>query len=174
MKHLITKDKMSKTTNVIVLIQLFISFILVISCEKPSNTNNIEDIFGINVSVRHPNANMPAKSDPDAWLCFDTRADYEAAIDLLAEDESLYSDFEDALGFISMRQVLTEEQRDSIEISDDLLATLLNRNGVIQIGNYLFNINVLRDSTTVFDVLSEEIIMTLSSDEEIFPHYRRR
>ncbi|MBO6025903.1 MAG: hypothetical protein J6P73_01510 [Bacteroidales bacterium] len=70
-------------------------------------------------------------------------------------NDSLLSVFENQLSFNSMRVALSESEREAIDIEDDVLATLLNPNGAIQIDNYLFFIDVENDHALVYDLESE-------------------
>ncbi|MFP5471944.1 MAG: hypothetical protein ACLGGV_10155, partial [Bacteroidia bacterium] len=79
----------------------------------------------------------------DGRLVFSSRASYEKTIEQLSPlEESELIAWEDNLSFTSMRKEMTEEERENIGIEDELLATLINKHGEIQIGKYIYKIDI--------------------------------
>ena len=76
--------------------------------------------------------------------------------------------FEDSLSFKSMRVELSEKERENIKIYDDVLATILNKDGLIRIEDYLIQINSSIDSLVVYNAGSSEEIMRLSVADDFF------
>ena len=75
-------------------------------------------------------------------LYFESRTDYAFAIEKLSNiEESNFDLFEKSIGFQSMRSVLNQKEREAINIEDELLATLINPQGIIQIGDNIFEID---------------------------------
>ena len=72
--------------------------------------------------------------------------EYEKTIDYLWNlgDEN-FEEWEENLSFNSMRKMMTEEEREKIGIEDDLFATLLNPDGMIHIGEYIFQVDVTNE-----------------------------
>lgn len=153
---------------------------IVIACTKETenerhspDVENIEssfkDLNGIHVKVQQDTIfNM--REDSYDWLYFESKSDYELAISsyTTASDSLMYS-FEKTLSFASMRSSLTTDQREAIEIEDDLLAMLLNPSGIIQVGNYIFKIDVVKDIVLVYNQNSiSEKPLVLSVDDDVF------
>ncbi|MEO0508160.1 MAG: hypothetical protein AAF090_18535 [Bacteroidota bacterium] len=83
-------------------------------------------------------------------LVFPTRADYDGAIaELGTMDSDQFAQWESKLGFASMRSMTSTEQRVSIGIEDDLLATLLNQDGIIKIGSHIYKVDILNEEVLV-------------------------
>lgn len=134
-----------------------------------SNETSFMDLNGIHVRVQHDTI-FNLGRDGTGWLDFESKSDYELAIaSYSAESDSLMSSFETALSFSSMRSVLTREQREAIDVEDDLLAMLLSPSGIIQVGNYIFDIDVANDTVLVYNQLfPSENPLVFSVDDEIF------
>ena len=125
---------------------------------------NLAKERNINVSVQ-PNIEKDISSSD--WLFFNSREDYESAIVLLNENERNLSLFEQGLQFTSMRCALSEKQRESIGVEDDLLATLLNPDGFIRIGNFIFKIDIVNNSAIVWDVNNGNEKRVFSIDDNV-------
>ncbi|MEO1485173.1 MAG: hypothetical protein AAFU57_05480 [Bacteroidota bacterium] len=83
-------------------------------------------------------------------LVFPTRADYDGAIaELGTMDSDQFEQWEAKIGFASMRSMTSTEQRASIGIEDDLLATLLNQDGIIKIGNHIYKVDLPNEEVLV-------------------------
>ena len=103
------------------------------------------------------------------WLYFETRNDYMNAIEQLSLGaDSAMNSFETSLSFSSMRVSRTEEQREAINIDDDVLATLLNNEGRIRIGEYIFQIDVSNDTLLVYSVNGASKARGFSTDDDVF------
>lgn len=84
-------------------------------------------------------------------LYFENRADYAFAIEKLSNfEEGSFDLFEKSIGFQSMRSLLNQKEREAINIEDELLATLLNPQGIIQIAENIFEIDALNETVTVY------------------------
>ena len=121
-------------------------FFLVLSCTSEENNSSYTESetvatsaeSGFEVSVEQ---NM---------LVFPTRADYDGAIaELGAMDSDQFEQWESKIGFASMRSMTSTEQRASIGIEDDLLATLLNQDGSIKIGNHIYKVDIPNEEVLV-------------------------
>lgn len=86
----------------------------------------------------------------DNMLHFNSREDYEKTIDYLAElgDEN-FMNWEKEISFNSMRASFSEKIRTKMGIEDDLIATLLNPESQIRIGDNIFKIDMDNESISV-------------------------
>ena len=151
-----------KKINVIAILALFL---LVISCTKEDVIVDA-NVFGVKVET--VNSNIGVKSS-EKLLHFEKRADYENVINYLSQgDESVMARFEDSLSFNSMRVMLSDDERECIGIYDDVLATILNKEGLIRIEDYIIHINTLNDSLEVYSAISNKKLMSLSVDQDFF------
>lgn len=135
--------------------------------KKSRSTEQFEDINGI--SVKLDNSYDFGEKSISEWLYFETRNDYMNAIDQLSLGaDSAMNSFESALSFSSMRVSKTEEERESINIEDDLLATLLNNDGRIRIGEHIFQIDASNDTLLVYSANGVERVKGFSTDDDVF------
>ena len=103
-----------------------------------------------------------------AWINFASVDSYIEALDSLNSwGDSCFAIFEENLNFYSMRQNLTEDEREALGVDDDLLATILNPDGVVQIGQYIFKLDFTTSQVEVFDTLTEVSEGTYNFDEEV-------
>lgn len=105
-------------------------------------------------------------------LYFENRADYAEAIEILSNiEESTFDLFEKSIGFQSMRTVLNQKEREAINIEDELLATLLNPQGIIQIAENIFEIDALNEIVTVYsapETREKNGKRTFSTNDDVF------
>ncbi len=118
------------------------------SCSNDEDKSKLVKERIINIRVQHGTGKDINSSD---WLFFNSCEDYERAIAFLNENEGYIPLFEQELQFTSMRCALSEKQRESIGVEDDLLATLLNPDGFIRIGNFVFKIDIVNEEAIVWD-----------------------
>lgn len=77
-------------------------------------------------------------------LSFATREDYDAALELLGPlDDEGFKVWEDTIGFISMRRNLSNDEIVKRGIEDNLVATLINEAGQIEIAGNVFILDKL-------------------------------
>lgn len=133
---------MKKLTG-LVLLALMINFT---ACQEEAieaTDNAVEQTeksatFNENVSVQ------------DNMLYFASVEDYENTIAYLWElGDEHFPEWEEKLSFNSMRKMISEEEREKIGIVDDLFATLLNPNGMVYIGEYIFQENLPNETVSV-------------------------
>jgi len=107
-----------------------------ISCKK----GNILD----NNNLSHTDYQIRAKVNNNNMLEFNSVKDFKETISYLngKNDNSSINKISEELSFVSMRDVLSEKEREKIGIEDDLLASILNKNGEIQIANYIYKIDI--------------------------------
>ena len=86
----------------------------------------------------------------DNMLYFESRNEYEKAIDYLAQlgDEN-FENWEKEISFNSMRANFSEKALEKMGVEDDLIATLLNPEGLIRIGDNVFEIDMSNESVSV-------------------------
>jgi len=86
----------------------------------------------------------------DNMLYFESRNEYENTIDYLAQigDEN-FSNWEKEISFNSMRANFNEKVLMKMGVEDDLLATLLNPESQIRIGDNVFEIDMNNESISV-------------------------
>jgi hypothetical protein len=109
-----------------------ILFLLVLSCSKKEIVNNSD------------NADVPfSYSIDNNILAFESESDYEDAINYLMEiGDNKFNDFETEISFLSMRRFfINQDNYENIPVQDDLFATLLNPQGHIKIGEYIYEID---------------------------------
>lgn len=153
--------------------------VVCVGCKKEKETqqngqNSEQSSFvnfkGFNVKVQENDGRLGLRGGN--WLYFQTREDYENAIEVLADDVNNGGDvsfMESSLGFNSMRSSLTESQREAIEMEDDVFSTLLSPNGIVQIGNYLFQIDELNDVVLMYDVTNDtNNPMRFNTEDDVF------
>lgn len=143
------------------------------SCEKSDyesvknefQQNNSSAILNdIRVSVSHQRLG----EETSTWLIFNAKEDYFALLEMFEDATELeLNNFEDMLGFSSMRSTMAEESRDSIGFDDDVLATLVNESGQIQIGDSLFTINIVDGYVTIHNLIDDNQ-SAISIDEEVY------
>jgi hypothetical protein len=86
-------------------------------------------------------------------LVFQSIEDYENTIDHLAKiGDGNFAKWENEIGFNSMRKNFTETELNKTGIVDPLLATLLNKDAIIQIENEVYKIDVPNESVKVINV----------------------
>lgn len=134
------------------------------SCSKDKDSVYLTKERNINVCVHFNNEKNINSSN---WLLFNSCNDYERTIALLNENEKNLTLFEQELQFSSMRSVLSEDQREAIGVEDDILATLFNPDGFIQIGNFVFQIDIVNEKAYVWDTNNVNDMMTFSIDENV-------
>ena len=140
--------------------------------KEVNNMQNIDNkyfecINGINVKL--DNSYDFGERNASEWLYFETRNDYTNAIEQLSSDvDDAISSFESALSFSSMRVSKTEKQRESINIDDDVLASLLNNEGRIRIGEYVFQIDASNDMLLVYSTDGSAKVQCFSTDDNVF------
>lgn len=127
----------------------FFSLILFFSCQ--TENSEVVDTTVLNNENEHlafiNQIDLKIEND---MLVFASRDDYEKTLNYLGPLQS--SDFiawDEALNFTSLRNIKTEEELESMEIYDDLLATLLNPDQQISIDDHVFAIDVLNDRVEV-------------------------
>lgn len=80
--------------------------------------------------------------------------------------------FEKSIGFQSKRSVLNQKEREAINIEDELLATLINPQGIIQIGDSIFEIDALNETVSVYqasETRDKKIeTQTFSTSDDVF------
>lgn len=133
------------------------------------NENSFMDLNGIHVKVQHDTI-FNLGRDGVGWLYFQSKNDYESLISAYsAVSDSVLDSFENTLSFSSMRSSLTSDQREAIEIEDDLLAMMLSPSGIVQVGDYVFGIDVVNDTVLVYNQVSPNARpLVFSVDDDVF------
>jgi hypothetical protein len=92
-----------------------------------------------------------AFSVEDNRLVFESEEEFQKGIDFLAQlgDEN-FAAFEKEIGFDSYRKVLKGTSNWAEQIEDELLATLINPEGIVQVENYLFRIDFDKEKTYAY------------------------
>ena len=155
-------------------LMFFLTMIGLVSCDKnesESLTLNQNEKKGSLIQNSHINVSLCQqflRGDSIVWLHFESKDDYFDILDLLefASDEDL-EDFEEEMAFPSMRSLLSEEERESIGIDDDVLAALINVNGEIQIGDSLYTI-IIPNNIVKIKNLIDNTQTEVSLDYEVF------
>lgn len=116
---------------------LFFVFFFFIRCEKQQQSYQKVNEYGFFVCN-----NSQIKSLTGNWLCFDSRDSYVQTIEMLSEygDDEL-EDFDESFSFQSMLLNFDEDEREEMGVYDDLLASILNPSGVIQINDTIYSLN---------------------------------
>lgn len=141
--------KNNKITQIVLIITLIIT--LSACNDDITDVKNLVNGNGLNINLHNSNDTISQTNAP--WLDFNSIVDYENTINLLNQNENYLTDFETDLQFNSMRLAMSEYDREEIGIEDDILATLLNPEGIVQIGRYIFKVDVLRNLVIAYDEL---------------------
>lgn len=101
------------------------------------------------------------------WLVFNSIDDYIFTINELNKgNDSVLSAFENSFSFVSMRNYYSDEEREHLGVWDDILCTVLNPEGKIQINNYIFELDLVKDSVYAYNI-SNDKLYTFSVDEDV-------
>lgn len=120
-------------------------------------TSKTNELFGFSVEVRN------------GMLAFPTRDDYESALEYLGpQDVRGFAEWENTLGFISMRGSLEKAQREKLGVVDDLLATLINQDAQIEIAGNVFQLRALEETVSVVPTASFEASGLSAKNVSIF------
>jgi hypothetical protein len=112
----------------------------------------------------------------DGRLVFKTIQDYETTIELLASiGDDNFEKWENHLSFCSMRSRYTLDELEEIGIYDPLFACLINYDGIIQIENYVYEIDILNSKVQVQpafmypfqDKFDEKACLEFSTDDNV-------
>lgn len=135
--------------------------------ENISNTNK----FGFNVYLSEDNSKTN-EFGMNSWLVFPSVNDYEEAVSYLnkLQEEDNLNSFEEQLNYISTRVYYSEIERDSLQIFDDVLATLLNPDGVIQICDYIIAIDMIHGELHVQNAADSTIDFITSTDNDFIDY----
>lgn len=134
----------------------FLSILMTFGCTKDDSSSSKSSqknlpfsSFGFKVEVKND------------MLSFPTREDYDSALEFLGpKDSEEFEAWEKEIGFHSMRSLLNVKELESRGIQDDLLATLLNSDGMIEINQNIFQIDIPNE---LVSVLSAEDFIGKSS-----------
>lgn len=151
---------MKKLSTIISFAVLFI----LASCQKESVT--------IDSIVSNP---LHKVSVNDGMLYFETEDDYQNTIDYLSDmDEEGFLNWENEISFISMRSEFEEDELKKMGVVDNLLATLLNPEGVIRIGENIFKLDIPNETVYTVpaskytkDFYTEKSVKTYSTEDDV-------
>lgn len=94
-------------------------------------------------------------------LVLENETEFQKLLDYLVQKgDDHFPEFEKAISFDSYRSYFERNPGRSEKLVDDLVATILNPDGVIQIGDYLFKVNFKDEKTEVYplnELKSKEI-----------------
>lgn len=141
------------------------------SCSKDDGIQKSQDLAAL-ITIQHGNiswnGHCVTKGNNDTWICFNNREAYESIIDTYAssDDETLL-EFAESLNYQSMLLSFDEDKREELGIYDDFLAAILNVNGEVQIGDYLFKIDYSKDSAYILN-LSNSNFMQVDMNYDFF------
>ncbi|MDA3930284.1 MAG: hypothetical protein PF541_15145 [Prolixibacteraceae bacterium] len=141
------------------------------SCEKQELDLNTVEIGN--------NLDLPfVVSNENGVLNFETKADYELALNYLVELESNgeLDQFEKQLGFNSYRSIYQFDEQKMDDIQDNILATFLNPSNKVIIEQKMFEINLIEDRVSVWEhqdcelksAQDELLIGEFRCDEDVF------
>lgn len=143
-----------------------------LSCTKDISENIINtNKFGFNVYLSEDNSKTN-EFGMNSWLVFPSVNDYEEAVSYLnkLQEEDNLNSFEKQLNYISTRVYYSEIERDSLQIFDDVLATLLNPDGVIQICDYIIAIDMIHGELHVQNAADSTIDFITSTDNDFIDY----
>jgi len=90
-------------------------------------------------------------------LVFENETEYQKLINYLAKKGNTYfPEFEKEVGFESYRLRYKNDEAKYQKIEDDLFATLINPEGVLQVGRYLFRVDFEKEKSYAY-VLEDEM-----------------
>ncbi len=88
-------------------------------------------------------------------LVFPDLENYELAIEYLSSlDNRFFPFWEDKISFISMRKGFNEVELAANGFDDEIFASLMNPEGVIQIGEHVFKVNMIEERVDVINANS--------------------
>lgn len=148
-------------------------------CEKESIKTKHKETISTTEGVSVVNNLKKSRSSISnySWLHFETVSSYSSTLQILQnlDDNSLYNySFGDT--YFSMLQILGEDSMENIGIEDDLLAKILNPDGVIQIEDYVFKVDCPNETVYVYmiesavnngDSTNVSFINTYSIDDDV-------
>lgn len=167
----------SGLTATMVLTFCFLTFT---GCEKESVKTKQQEAILTTEGVSVVNCLKKSRSSISnySWLHFETVNSYSSILQLLQnlDDNSLYN-YSFGNTYFSMLQVLGEDSMENIGIEDDLLAKILNPDGVIQIEDYVFKVDCPSETVNVYmietnannndDSICSSLITSYSIDDDI-------
>jgi hypothetical protein len=175
---ILKKGKNSTISSLFAGIVVIMAMFIVVGCEKDTSKGNSENVESSNATVILPEIQYDGR-----MLVFNTSDDYGSyvnnpdsvtVVSLTKQTETL--------GFESYYSKCTEVGFDKNNdiIQDDYLASILNEDCIVQIGEYLYRVNVASESVYVMssqfielyeDLVNEDItnknIMKFSTDEDV-------
>lgn len=121
--------------------------LIFLGCSK-NDTGSIEENQNP-TAILNLNFQVEIKND---MLSFPTREDYDLALEYLGPKNSLeFERWEAKIGFKSLRNTISKSELEQQGIQDDLLATLLNPDGMIEINSNIFQINMQDETVLVLN-----------------------
>ncbi|WP_396632919.1 hypothetical protein [Maribacter sp. R86514] len=129
-------------------------FCIILSCNKNEPETTLQEVYSFEFKINKD------------FLDFPTRDDYEKALNRLGQMSTQeLEEWSNTVGFKSMQITLTESERESLGIYDDLLATLINSKGQIKIGDYILNLDAIEEKVYAnqIDKNNSEILSSKSS-----------
>jgi hypothetical protein len=175
---ILKKGKNSTISSLFVGIVVIMAMFMVMGCEKDTSKGNSENVEPSNTTLILPEIQYDGR-----MLVFNTSDDYGSyvnnpdsvtVVSLTKQTETL--GFESY--YSKCKEVGFDKNKDIIQ--DDYLASILNEDCIVQIGEYLYRVNVASESVYVMssqfieqyeDLVNEDItnknIMKFSTDEDV-------
>lgn len=150
---------------------LFLSILFIFMIQ---GCNKQYDYFNLDKKIS--SKQIRAKLSNKGFLKFTTYNDFESTITYLnsTNDDSKLVEINNLFPtFHSMKEIYTEKELSSKGIYDDLLASILNKNGEIQIGDYIYQVQIPLE--VVYRILANKYTSPASfnnkSEIEVFSIY---
>lgn len=148
--------KKTQSNNTKLIVGLALASLFMSGCLKSENTSS--DRLG-NVDFHYKIENSKLKNQKNtnfSWLNFPTMDDLEKCIKYLTYLDTAYAEshiavFDSSSEYLSMRALTSTDYRDSIKVFDDVLASLINPDGIIQISGYIIQLNTAEGYAIIKD-----------------------
>lgn len=148
---------MKKTLIFSLLIGCLLSFS---SCEKEtpnsSKFNLLDYCTTTQGSINWDNHTI-SKVGPNTWIYFYNELSFDTIILKYADCEDSIRSLKNKLRIRSMSDIYNADQLDSLDIYDDFLAAILNSDGIVQIGDYLFEVIFGEDSVRILEISTSNV-----------------
>jgi len=154
---------MKKSKSLLIL--LFGLFVVFQGCEKKSLTENNSNDKSAERKFNLGNIEITNQYDNDgeSILCFNSLEDYENAVSILSENNvNSFNQLTIKNNFVSMKNAFSVKSEKIPIEDDDIITSLLNKKGEIQIADKVFHLNFKNEKVEVISNLLKDKNETIS------------
>jgi hypothetical protein len=136
------------------------------SCKKEAVKNTHSQLASHEKSLRY--------GTDGRMLIFYSVADYETTVtDPTEEDRNAFLEDIDALGYKSYSDYLAEDETRTDAVGEDFLAHVLNKDRIVQIGSYLYQVDILTGEVLVLPAAELDEYQDLADGAVSNPHIKK-